>query len=132
MNDETPKQKNFALSEEDIKPLVHDPSACFATDMIVVDHQGIGYMYREEPDFEEDSGWRFFGGEETADYLSDPENLGIYTLNTIANYDPAIVPLLDAPVGSEFERDEDGEFVELREPEGGESRVEWIDGDSDN
>ncbi len=113
MNDESPPPKNFALTEEDIRPLVDDPRACFATDIIVVENQGVGYMYREEPDFEQDSGWRFFGGEESRDYLSDPNNLGIYTLNTIANYDPDIVPLLASPIGSEFERDESGDFVEV-------------------
>jgi len=29
---------------------------------------------------------------------------GIYDVNTIANYDPEVVPLLEAPVGSSFER----------------------------
>ena len=61
-------------------------------------------MYREVPDFREDSGWRFNAGDESDEYMDDPKNHAIYEVNTIANYDPAIIPHLDAPIGSEFER----------------------------
>lgn len=40
-------------------------------------------------------------------------NLGIYDVNTIANYDPDIVPFLDSPFGRAFERDPMGAFVEV-------------------
>jgi hypothetical protein len=66
-------------------------------------------MYRENPDNDVDSGWRFFAGDETDDYANDPENIAIYDVNTIANYDPGIIPLLGAPHGSAFER-HGGEF----------------------
>ncbi len=129
MNDEFPKPKDFALSEDDIQPLVENDGACFATDMIVVDHLNVMYMYREEPEFEHDSGWRFFAGNESSEYLSDPNNLGIYLLNTIANYDPDIVPLLEAPIGSAFEReDAQGEFVEADSDEGD---IEWVSAGND-
>lgn len=36
--------------------------------------------------------------------MDDPDHHTIYDVNTIANYDPDIIPLLDAPVGSAFER----------------------------
>lgn len=61
-------------------------------------------MYRDYPDNEIDSGWRFMSGTESQKYMDDPSNLEIYDVNTIANYDPAIVPYLAAPVGSAFER----------------------------
>jgi hypothetical protein len=64
-------------------------------------------MYREEPDNKSDSGWRFFAGDETDDYTEDPDHIGIYDVNTIANYDPAITPHLDAPAGSAFGRSGD-------------------------
>jgi hypothetical protein len=69
-------------------------------------------MYRDLPDNDVDSGWRFFSGEETQQYVDDPANSGIYNVNTIANYDPAIIPHLEAPVFSAFERSQDtNEFV---------------------
>jgi hypothetical protein len=58
-------------------------------------------MYREEPDGDWDTGWRFFSGYESDDYVNDPDNLEIYQVNTIANYDPDIIPFLDSPVNVE-------------------------------
>jgi hypothetical protein len=58
-----------------------------------------------------DSGWRFFAGTEEQEYVDDPDNLQIYDVNTVANYDPDIIPFLRSPVGSAFERDASGKFV---------------------
>lgn len=72
-------------------------------------------MYREEPDFDVDSGWRFLAGVESQEYLDDPKNMAIYDVNTIANYDPEIIPFLHAPIGSAFERDAgSGDFVKVK------------------
>jgi hypothetical protein len=78
-------------------------------------------MYRQTPATTQDSGWRFMSGFESDEYMSDPTNQGIFNVNTIANYDPEIIPLLDSPVGSAFERTE-GEgplvpVVDFRLPE---------------
>ena len=72
-------------------------------------------MYREKADRPDDSGWRFFAGEESQTYIDDPKNTMIYDVNTIANYDPAIILYLDAPPGSEFEREGDN-FVSVKSP----------------
>jgi len=77
---------------------------CLATDKITVDGLKVIYMYREESDFDEDSGWRFFSGTEDQDYVDDPDNTMIYDVNTIANYDTAIIPYLNLPNGTELER----------------------------
>jgi hypothetical protein len=111
--------KNFKLSESDIQPLVGDLGYCFASDRITVDGRKVGFMYREAPDTPDDSGWRFFSGDEPAEYTDDPDNLGIYAVNTIANYDPEIIPLLDTAPDVAFGRDPDsGRFVreELEPP----------------
>ncbi len=97
-------EKRFKLSAEQIKPLATGHGGCFATDMIPVDGHKVGYMYRENPDFPEDSGWRFFSGKEPPEYLDDVEHTAVYDVNTIANYDPGIIPFLNSPVGSAFER----------------------------
>lgn len=96
--------KQFKLKPDQIRPLVPRLGGCFASDMITVGGSKVGYMYREGPDFDVDSGWRFLSGTESQEYLDDPGNLQIYDVNTIANYDPDIVPFLDQPVGSAFER----------------------------
>ena len=82
-------------------------AGCFATNRITVDGMKVGYMYREEPDPDSDmpdSGWRFFAGDETDEYANDPNNIHIYHLNTICNYDPDIMSYLDAPYGSAWIR----------------------------
>jgi len=97
-------EKQFKIAGSDMKPLAEGRGGCFATDMITVEGRKVGYMYREKPDFAEDSGWRFFSGTESQEYLDDPANTTIYDVNTIANYDPAIIALLDSTIGSAFER----------------------------
>ncbi len=82
--------KPFLLSAEQIRPLATGFGSCLATDRIVVAGQKIGYCYREAPDSSEDSGWRFFAGDEPQEYIEDPSNLGLYDVNTIANYDPEL------------------------------------------
>lgn len=100
---ETP-ERQFKIPGSQIKPLAEGHGTCFATDMITVEGRKVGYMYREKPDSPEDSGWRFFSGKESEEYVNDPSHTTIYDVNTIANYDPAIIPLLDSPIGSAFER----------------------------
>ena len=105
--------KQYRLRADQIKQLVPADGGCFATDMITVEGCKVGYMYREEPDFDGDSGWRFLAGVESQEYLDDSDNLTIYAVNTIANYDPEIIPFLHAPIGSAFERVAGyGNFVE--------------------
>jgi hypothetical protein len=106
-------EKRFKLRTDEIRPLASGRGGCIATDQITVEGLRVGYLYREPPDGDWDSGWRFFSGNESDEYANDPANLAIYDVNTIANYDPEIIPLLDAPVGSAFARHEQsGRFVE--------------------
>jgi hypothetical protein len=98
------KPKIFRLSANQIKPLAEGRGSCTASDMITVDGHKVGFMYREPPDFDDDSGWRFTSGLESQKYTDDPSNWTVYDVNTIANYDPEIVPHLDAAAGSAFER----------------------------
>jgi len=96
--------KDFKLKPEEIKQLISPMGGCLATDKITVDGLPIDYMYREGADYEHDSGWRFFSGTEDQDYVDNPDNTMIYAVNTIANYDRAIIPYLHLPIGVELER----------------------------
>jgi hypothetical protein len=96
--------KQFRLSEDQIKSLAEGYGGCIASDKVTVDGHLVGFMYREAPDHGADSGWRFMAGSEDDAYMDNPDNLGVYDVNTIANYDPRIIPFLDAPEGSAFER----------------------------
>jgi len=73
-------------------------------------------MYRQEPEHENDSGWRVFSGDETDAYANDPEHLAWYNASTIVAIDPSIAVHLDAPPGSAFERKSgDDEFVAVED-----------------
>src|ERR1019366_7941458 len=86
----------FKLKADEIKPLAPGRGSCIATDLITVGGEKVGYMYREDPDPENaaGSGWRFFSGTVEDEYANDPDNLQVYDVNTIANYDPEIIPFL--------------------------------------
>ena len=103
--------EKFLLRAVEIREIAPGLGACYASDHITVEGQKVGFMYREEPDNEVDSGWRFLSGNESQDYLDDSENLQMYDVNTIANYDQSIVAFLSAPFGSAFARTAAGEFV---------------------
>lgn len=109
---ELPKRKKFFKKAEEIRPLIESGQFAFATDRIMVEGCKVGYMLRSEPQKEhpEDSGWVFYEGTEDQEYCEDSSHFGLYQLNTIANYDEDIIPLLDAPVGMAFFRGEDGSF----------------------
>ncbi len=108
-------KKKFALAPEAIKPLVEDAGACLATDRITVDGAPVGFMYREAPIDEMDSGWRFMAGDESEEYMADDVNQGTYDVNTIANYDETIVPLIFETVGSAFGRNTETGVLEAVE-----------------
>ena len=47
------------------------------------------------------------------DYMDEPNHHGIYDVNTIANYSPEIIPLLDTPAPCAFARDDSGKLVQV-------------------
>ncbi|HEX3943931.1 MAG TPA: DUF2185 domain-containing protein [Rhizomicrobium sp.] len=103
--------KRFGLDAGEIRSLAPGHGSCIASDRITVDGKPVGYMYREKPNDTLDSGWRFFAGDESEEYTGRPANFELYDVNTIANYEPAIVVLLNAPVGSAYMRDGSGRFA---------------------
>ncbi|HVU28062.1 MAG TPA: DUF2185 domain-containing protein [Verrucomicrobiae bacterium] len=105
--------KQFAIPKEKIKQLVPPMGGCFITDRVTIDGLKIGYMYREQPDKPKDSGWRFFSGDESQDYIDDLTHTGIYAVNTAANYDPDIIPYLETPAPCAFEKIAEGKYQRI-------------------
>ena len=118
------RNRNFHVKAEDMKNLLPDwdgANGCIATNRITVEGCNVGFCYREKSDGDWDSGWRFTAGDESDEYMDDPNNSGIYGLNTICNDDPDIIPLLHTPAPCAFERDEHDVFQQIKdwEPEQG-------------
>lgn len=112
------RNRDFHVKAEDMKNLLPDweeASGCIATNRITVEGCKVGYCYREKADGDWDSGWRFTAGDESDEYMDDPNNAGIYGLNTICNDDPDIIPLLHTPAPCAFERDEHGVFQQIKD-----------------
>ncbi|MCR6663815.1 MAG: DUF2185 domain-containing protein [Luteimonas sp.] len=109
--------KNHHLSPDQLRPIAVGYGAAYATDRITVDGAKVGYCYREEPDSELDSGWRFFAGDESQEYADNPDNIALYDINTIANCDPSITAILESPAGSAYERDDTGQLVAVYDSE---------------
>jgi hypothetical protein len=104
-----PAKKQFRLQASDIKEIATGHGGCIASDRITVDGLKVGHMYRERSDGL--SGWIFLSGDESQEYLDDPRHMDIYEINTIANYDPEIIPFLRAPAGSAFARKNGGKLL---------------------
>ena len=112
------RNRDFHVKAEDMKNLLPDreeASGCIATNRITVEGCKVGYCYREKADGDWDSGWRFTAGDESDEYMDDPNNAGIYGLNTICNDDPDIIPLLNTPAPCAFERDKNGVFQQIKD-----------------
>ncbi|HWO22837.1 MAG TPA: DUF2185 domain-containing protein [Kofleriaceae bacterium] len=98
------EDKPYKLAAAEIRPLAEGHGACIASDKITVLGHPVRFMYREQAIHAVDSGWRFLSGLESDAYMQDAANHAFYDCNTIANYDPSIVPHLEAPLGSVFEK----------------------------
>lgn len=112
-----PKPKRFKIPADKIRQLIEDMGGCFATDRIVVDGAKVGYMYREDSEEEDLSGWTFMAGDESQEYADNPNNWGIYDVNTLCNYDKAIIPYLEAEIGTALGRVEGTDDFEEEELE---------------
>lgn len=103
-------EKNYKLAASEIQLLVPNVGFGFVSDKIAVEGKRVHYMLRQEPQDEEDSGWRFLGGGETDEYLDSPDHISAMEINTIANYDPEIIPFLTYPPGTEIARNAEGKL----------------------
>jgi hypothetical protein len=74
----------------------------------------IGYCYRDRPETNIDSGWRFLYGDEDDEYLDNPTHAEAVYPEDMLSINPALEMILAAPVNSEFEWDaEQEQFVEI-------------------
>ena len=74
----------------------------------------IGYCYRDTPENNIDSGWRFLYGDEDDEYLENPANTETIYPEQMLSINPALDVILSAPAGSEFEWDDEQEmYIEI-------------------
>ncbi|MDR2057301.1 MAG: DUF2185 domain-containing protein [Dysgonamonadaceae bacterium] len=66
----------------------------------------IGYCYRDNPENNIDSGWRFLYGDEDDEYLDNPIYTETVYPEEMLSINPALDLIFSAPIGSEFEWDD--------------------------
>jgi len=87
---------------------------CFVTNRILREGAKVGYMYREEPDEDRDSGWRFTANDESDEYMQNTDNIAYVSVGLVLSRDDSFIHLLDSPSGSSFARDSrTGSFLPL-------------------
>lgn len=85
---------------------------CIVSDKITKEGYKVGYMYREKPnDNYPDSGWRFLSGNEDEEYMDNPNNHHIFSINTVCNYDPDIIKYINSKIGSSYIRVDSNNFI---------------------
>lgn len=85
---------------------------CDVTHRILYDRQKVGYLYREDPSDEDDSGWAFTANDESDEYMDTSANVAYVSLGAVLSKDDSFITLLDSPVSSAFVRDAStGQFV---------------------
>ena len=75
---------------------------CFVTKRVLEDGAPVGYLYREVPDNDDDSGWRFTANDESDDYINDSANVALVSLGAVLSVDARFIRLLDSPAGSAY------------------------------
>ncbi len=97
-----------------------DGKQCLVSRNITHNLQAIKWMYREEPIGEFDSGWRIFADQDTEEFINTSGNIIPLEFNVLANLNPRVVEVYNAPVGADFEIinemfiDEEGQNVGLK------------------
>ena len=80
----------------------------FATNMLMDNRRPVRFMYREAA-AGQDSGWRFFCGDEDQAYADNPGNLVLCSIQDILDIDPSVRPFLSAMPPAAFERENEAE-----------------------
>ncbi|MFB2539554.1 MULTISPECIES: DUF2185 domain-containing protein [unclassified Acinetobacter] len=90
---------------------------CWTTKAILDGEAPIGLICRDEPcqDQEDrpcqDSGWQILTGDESDEYMCNPDVIRWVALGVLLNIDDSFIHLLDEKVGSAYIKNEQGEWV---------------------
>ena len=87
--------------QTDIEDPVPDPTApyrlkCFVTNRVLDDGARVGYLYRQAPEGEDDSGWRITAGDESDEYMANHRNYAYVSLGAVLSVDDSFRDLLAA------------------------------------
>lgn len=84
---------------------VRDAGASVASKNLLSGAGRLRWLERQAPRDPADNGWRFLSDADSDAYLADPSNLEIVDYNRVCAIEPAIIPVLDWPVGTRLRID---------------------------
>ena len=88
------------------------PKIAYVSRKIVDNGYKVGYMCKEEPLNNNDSGWQFLAGNESDKYINDSKNIALLSINEVYGLDKDIWNYLDSTAGSSYIRISSNEFEE--------------------
>jgi hypothetical protein len=91
-----------------VPEFVRDSGGSIATRNVMEGTARLRWFFREPPVGPQDNGWRFLSEIDDDEYLADPENSQFVSFNSVAAIEPAIIPILHLPVGTDIELTRDG------------------------
>ncbi|MCR9252572.1 MAG: DUF2185 domain-containing protein [bacterium] len=106
---------DLGITEPNLVDKYHN--RCFVTSKVLYNHEKVHYLYRETPMKKDperdyvDTGWRILAGDETDEYMGNSENIHLVSLGAVLSRDDSFIDVLDAPIGSAFEKNESGKFA---------------------
>ncbi|MCJ8313040.1 MAG: DUF2185 domain-containing protein [Saccharospirillaceae bacterium] len=85
---------------------IHNAHLCLVSTLIVNDRpMPIRFFYKESPNHQNDSGFRFYSGLESDDFLQTDEAACVAPLDCMIRVDPTIQSLIElSNIGSVWER----------------------------
>ncbi len=94
------------IYDEKGKKLIKEVHTCLdANKKITEEGWKAGYMERNKPFNEEDSGWAFFAGNEDDKYISDYRNIELISVGNVwQQLDSDILKYIDMPIGTKLIR----------------------------
>jgi hypothetical protein len=95
------------MSQRTPPDYVHDSGASVVSKNVLERRGRLRWAVREPQANPADNGWRFFSEIDDDAYLSDASNLQVASFNTVADIEPAVIPILYMPVGTDLVIDHD-------------------------
>ena len=90
---------------------MNEQKHCLVSNMVFDGNYKVCYMYLEEPDNENDSGWRFLVGNEDSEYMANADNFQMMTLKEMVDYDTDILPYLNRTIEQAYIRINSTDFT---------------------
>lgn len=83
--------------------------ACVITKSLFKGETTLKWFFREKNiNNKSDSGWRAFGLSDNQDYINNNDNHIVVSINTLIDIEPAVLSVIDFPVGADLEFHNDG------------------------